>query len=357
MKPVIMCGGIGTKMWPMSRRKLPKHFISLFEGKSLFQLNVETLIEMFSPTNIYIQTNQEQANLAQVQAPDIPKENIFIEPSFRNHGPATGFMAAKLYQVDPTDPFMIIQADLIRTPKEKFLKTIEEVEKLVKSEKKLVTGGERPDFAVMGVDYLIIEPTPIVKNGINFFKMNKWLGRDSKEGVKKYLEDEAALNHWNHYSWTPKLMLEAIEKYKPDWYGPLMNIMNAFGTNKENEIVESEYNKMPKGPIEEVTSHALENAYIFEVPYECVDFGTWESLTNYFRKHYQDKLKHEESVQIESENCFLKLPKGKFGATIGVKDLVIVDSGDALLVCHRDKTSKVGKVVEHLKGEKQDSLL
>jgi len=357
MKPVIMCGGIGTKMWPMSRKKLPKHFIPLFEGKSLFQLNVEALKEKFSPEGIYVQTNEEQSDLAQKQAPEIPKKNIFIEPELRNTGPATGFFAAKLFKIAPDEPFMLIQADLLRTPKEKFLKTIGEVEKLIKEEKRLVTGGEKPDFAVMGVDYLIVEPEPIEKNGINFYKMNKWLGRDSKEGIKKYLKDNAAFNHWNHNSWTPRLMLKAFKKYKPDWHGPLMKMIEAFGTEKENQVVKEEYHKMPKGPTEEVTSHVLEDAYIFEVPYECIDFGTWESLTNYFRMHQQEKLEPEESVQIDSKNCFLKLPKGKFGATIGVEDLVIVDSGDALLVCHKDKTGEVGKIVDHLKEKNKDNLL
>ncbi len=357
MKPVIMCGGIGTKMWPMSRRAMPKHFLPLFKGKSLYQINYEALLEMFPPEGIYIQTNPQQAEIAHEQTPDIPSENFFIEPEFRHQGPATGFMVAKLYHLDPDEPFILIQADLIRTPNKAFLNTISEVEKLIKKEKKLVTGGERPDFAIMGVDYLIVKPEPIVKNGINFYQMEKWLGRDSKEGVKKYLEDDAAFNHWNHHAWTPRLMLEAFKKFKPDWYRPLKTIVDALGTENEDKVVKEEYHKMKPGRIEEMSSHAFEEGYIFEVPFECIDFGTWESLANYFRMHHQDKLIHKESVQIESENCFLKLPKGKFGATIGVKDLVIVDSGDALLVCHKDKTGKVGEVVDHLKNKEKESLL
>ncbi len=357
MNPVIMCGGIGTKMWPMSRKKLPKHFVPLFEGKSLFQLNVESLKQLFPYEKIFVQTNPEQKTLVNEQIPQIPEENIFIEPELRNTGPATGFFTAKLYKISPDEPFMLIQADLLRTPEELFLKTITEVEKLVNSEGKLVTGGERPDFAVMGVDYLIIEPEPIVKNGINFFRMKKWLGRDSKEGVKKYLKNDAALNHWNHNSWTPRKMLNAFKQYKPDWYKPLMKMVDAFDTADEEKVIKEEYAKMPKGPTEEVTSHVLKDAFIFEVPFECVDFGTWESLSNYFRMNYKDKLAPQENIQIDSKNCFLKLPKGKFGATIGVQDLVIVDSGDALLVCHKDKTGEVGKVVDRLKENKKDNLL
>jgi len=357
MNPVIMCGGIGTKMWPMSRKKLPKHFVPLFEGKSLFQLNVESLTKLFPYEKIFVQTNLEQKSLVNEQAPKIPEKNIFIEPELRNHGPATGFMAAKLYKLDPDEPFVLVQADVLRRPENLFLETIKEIENLILKEKKLVTGGLRPDYAIMGVDYLIAHDNPVKHNSINFYKMEKWLGRDSKEGVEKYLENKAVFTHANHYAWTPKLMLEAIEKHKPDWYIPLTKMIKAFGTDNEKEMVKEEYSKMPKGPIEEVTKLVLEDGYVFEAPFEWIDFGTWESLANYFRIHQKERLLPDETVQIDSRNCFLKLPKGKFGATIGVQDLVIVDSGDALLVCHKDKTGEVGRVVDQLKETKKDNLL
>ncbi len=357
MKPVIMCGGIGTKMWPMSRRKLPKHFVPLFNNKSLFQLNVATLKKMFPPKGIYIQTNREQSTIAQKQAPEIPEENFFIEPELRNHGPATGLMAAKLYHLDPDDPFITVQADVLRKPEEKFLKTIESVEKLIINEKKLVTGGIKPEYAIMGVDYLIAKYKPVVKEGINFFRMEKWLGRDSKEGVEEYLNNKAVFTHANHYAWTPKLMLEAFKKYKPDWHQLLMKMIPAIGTKIEEKVIKEEYHQMPKGPVEEVTVHALTEGYVFECLFDWIDFGTWESLANYFRKHDQDKLTPKDTLLIDSKNCFLKLPKEKFGAVIGVKDLIIVDTGDALLVCHQEKSGEVGKIVDYLKTNNKENLL
>ncbi len=356
MRPVIMCGGIGSKMWPMSRRRKPKHFLPLFEDESLFQLNYQTLREKFPAEKIFIQTNQEQANLAKKQAPEIPEENFFIEPELRNHGPATGLMAAKLYADDPDEPFINVQADVLREPKGLWLETIEQVEDLINKEKKLVTGGIRPEFAIMGVDYLIAKSDPKEKGNLEIFEMEKWLGRDSKEGVEKYLKKKAVFTHANHYAWTPKLMLEAFKEHKPEWHEPLTNIIDAVGTNKEKEVIEKQYHQMPKGPVEEVTKHVLEQGYVFECPFKWADFGTWESLSNYF-KLQQEEQEPEESVQIESENCFFKIPKDKFVASIGVKDLVVVDSGDALLICKKDKTGRVKEVVNHLQEKEKDNLL
>ncbi len=203
---------------------------------------------------------------------------------------------------------------------------------------------------------LRIKSEPKEKGNLKIFEMEKWLGRDSKEGVEKYLENKAVFTHANHYAWTPKLILEAMKKYKPEWHQPLKKIINAVGTDKEQEVIKEQYHKMPKGPIEEVTKHVLENGYVFECPFKWADFGTWESLSNYFK--LEQKLKYpKESVQIDSEQCFVKVPKDKFVATIGVENLVIVDSGDALLICSKDKSGKVKEVVNHLQSEEKDNLL
>lgn len=356
MRPVIMCGGIGTKMWPLSRKKAPKHFLPLFDDKSLFELNYKTLLEMFSPEDIFIQTNQEQAKLAKEQAPDVPDRNFFVEPELRNHGPATGLMAAKLYAEDPNEPFITVQADVLRQPEPLWLETIEQVESLINQEQRLVTGGIRPEYAIMGVDYLIAESKPLKKGKLKIFEMKKWLGRDSKVGVEKYLENMAVFTHANHYAWTPELMLEAIKKHQPDWSGPLMEIANAVGTENEDEVIKQEYHKMPKGPVEEVTKYVLEQGYVFECPFQWADFGTWESLSNYFKLQQKPQYP-KESVQIDSKNCFFRVPKDKFVASIGVENLVVVDSGDALLICNKNKSDKVKAVVNQLELKEKNKLL
>jgi mannose-1-phosphate guanylyltransferase len=356
MRPVIICGGIGTKMWPMSRKKKPKHFLPLFDGKSLFQLNYETLLKKFPPEKICIETIAPHLKQAKQQAPKIPNENFFVEPELRNHGPATGLMAAKLYAQDPDEPFITVQVDVLRQPEELWLETIEQVEELINKEGKLVTGGIRPEFAIMGVDYLIAKSEPKQKGNLKIFEMEKWLGRDSKEKVEKYLENKAVFTHANHYAWTPKLMLETMKKHKPEWYQPLMEIAAAVGTEKEQEVIKTEYHKMPKGPIEDLTKYTLVDGYVFECPFEWADFGTWESLSNYFKLEQKPQLP-KESIQIDSGQCFVKVPKDKFVATIGVEDLVIVDSGDALLICSKEKSGKVKEIVNHLRQEEKEHLL
>lgn len=356
MKPVLICGGVGTKMWPLSRGKFPKHFLPLFNGRSLFQINYEVLRKKFSPDEIYVETTQQQVNLVRKQAPEIPSQNYFIEPEMRNHGPATGFMAAKLFMFDPDEPFILVQVDVLREPGEKFLEMIDQCESLIKKEGKLVSGGIKPDYAIMGVDYLAVKKRVGKTGEIKIHQMDEWLGRDSKEKVEKHLKGKSVFAHANHYAWTPRLMLEAYKRRAPDWYSALQKMMRVFGTDKEEGVVKKEYAMMEKAPAERVTKFELENGYLVELPFSWVDFGTWESLARY-QKAKRGRGPGKNLLEIDSNNCFVYHPKNKFIATIGVDNLVIIDTSDALLICRKDKTGRVGEIVEHLRQKGENRLL
>lgn len=351
MKPVIICGGIGSKMWPMSRSSMPKHFLPLIDGKSLFELNWEALRLKFKPEEIFLQTNEVQAEIAKKIVPEIVAENVFIEPEMRNQGPATGFAAAQLIKRGLGDePFMLIQTDLLRLPKEKFFEMIDVCDDLVKKENKYITGGVKPKFAIMGIDYMIAGKKVTANNGINVFEVDKFLWRDTKEKVEEYVTSGLAMTHWNHSCITPNRLMEMFKKYKMEWYEPLMAI------SQGGDVV-SNYAAMPKGPIEDVTQNAFNNgeALVVELPYECVDFGTWESVSLYLKENGQ--YKEENVINIDSGENFIKAPIGKTVAVIGVEDLVIIDTGDALLVTKKDQTGKVGQVVDKLKEENKTELL
>jgi mannose-1-phosphate guanylyltransferase len=286
------------------------------------------LRKKFGANEIFLQTNSVQAEIAKKQVPEIVAENIFIEPEMRNQGPATGMAAAMLFKLGFADePFILVQADVLREPDDKFLEMMEGMDKSIRENGKLMTGGIKPEFAVMGVDYLV------VNNETK--KMEMWLGRGSKEEVEKFLGEGKALIHTNHYAWTPRKMLDCFKIRKPEWYEPLMNIVNG------GEVV-TEYAKLAKGPIEEVTQIELLDGYVWELPFKWVDFGTWESVANYIG-YAEDK-----AISIDADNNFVRVPGNKKVALIGVENLIVIDSRDGLLICRKDQSGRVGEVVDKL---------
>lgn len=345
MKPVIICGGWGTKMWPISREHHPKHFINLLGGKSLFQMNYDALRTKFEASEIYVSTNVDQMPLARQQAPEIPLENYILEPEMRNQGPATGLIAAVLYHKGYGDePFMILQVDDLREPVDQFIKMIMDCDALARRETKYITGGFRPEFPVMGVDYLVKGERVSVEGEVSAYKVAKFVWRGSKEQTEEFIKDENALLHANHTCMTPKNFLAMMEKYKPEWYGPLRNIADGGDIN-------SEFVKMPSGPLEDVTEkvHADGESLVVELPFKWDDFGTFESVYKYMinKGIYKNP---ENTIESNAQNNFIRLDdSNKVVSIIGLSNIVVMDTGDALLICDQKQSGLVGDVLKEVK--------
>lgn len=253
--------------------------------------------------------------------------------------------------IDADEPFILVQVDVLREPGEKFIKMIEQCDLLVKSWGKLITGGVRPDYLIGGVDYLLAEEKIKDTGRLKIYQMKKWLDRHhGRQNIEKYFKQRSLFAHANHYCWTPRLLLEAYCRWAPDWYKSLLDIKKAFGKRDEERIIKKEYSKMEKARVERVTSHELSQGYVVELPFKWIDFGTWESLARY-NQDQGISFANENLLEIDSKNYFVYQSKRKFVATIGVENLVIIDTKNGLLICHRDQTGRVDKVVENLRAK------
>ncbi len=345
MIPVIICGGFGTKLWPISRQHKPKHFLPLIGGKSLFQLNYEALKTNFKPEEIYVSTNQDQVEMAQKQVPEIPLSNYIVEPEMRNQGPATGLIAAFLYKKGLVDePFMIVQVDDLREPVENFIKMMMDCDALARRETKYITGGFKPDYAIMGVDYLIKGEKVSSVGETEIFKVAKFVWRSTKEETEALIKEGTALVHTNHTCMTPRNFLNMMQKYKPEWYEPLINIT-------KGADIKTEFVKMPEGPLEDVVQkvHEAGESLVVELPFHWTDFGTFESLEKYLKEKGLYKP-GENIVDLNGQNSYIRLDdENKVVVLVGVDNLIVVDTGDALMICNKESTGQVGEALKEVK--------
>ncbi len=343
MIPVIICGGVGTKMWPLSTPSLPKHFLPFVDGKSLFQANWETLRRKYRPEEIYLQTNAAQAKIAHTQVGELRQENIFIEPETRNQGPATGLAAAFLMKAGHgKEPFMLIQVDDLRLPETAFLDFIEVAENLGKTTNKYITGGYSPDRVVQGVDYLLTGRLISGDSPIRVYEIADYIDRTETAKIQEFMDSGRLLVHTNHTTMTPENLLKMYQKYRPDWYEPLMAIVRG-------EDIAIEYAKMAKGALEEVSkqSHKDGNSLVIVHPFKWIDFGTWEFVDRFYSENNLFS-KNGGQIQIDGANNFLWSESGKIIATIGVSDLVVVEAKEGILVTKKEDSGKVGQIVEKI---------
>lgn len=345
MIPVIICGGFGTKLWPVSREHKPKHFLPLISEKSLFQLNYNALRTHFKPEEIYVSTNVDQVELAKTQVKEIPVENYILEPEMRNQGPATGLIAAFLFKKGFADePFMLVQVDDLRDPVENFIKMMLDCDVVARKEDKYLTGGMKLEYPVMGVDYLIRGEKVSNEGSVGIYKVSKFVWRSSKEQTEELVKQKGALVHTNHTCMTPRNLLKMFQKYKPEWHGPLMNYVNG-------AELKTEYLKMPPGPIEDVTQlvHAAGESLVAELPFKWFDIGTFENLHEYLKLKSLYKVT-DNIIDLNGKDNFVKLDDtNKVVALVGVDNLVVIDTGDALLVCDKRQTSHVNEALKEVK--------
>jgi mannose-1-phosphate guanylyltransferase len=350
MKFIITAGGQGKKLWPYSRKSSPKQFQKLIGDKSLFQINIEALLKGYSATDIFISTKKQYFKIASSQAPHVPQKNFILEPDIqKDRGPAEGLAFLKLSLSHPGEPFMIVQADSLRIPNKAFLRMISTMEGLVKRDKKYITGGIKALNPVMGNDYLEIGDRVETKSNIEIYKAVRFLGRSSDYGkTKKIIEDFHAVLHSNHSCWYPELMLEAYKKYKPGWYESLMKIKKLTGTKNEAIGIDRIYSEMEKGSTEEVTRHVMPEGYVALLPFKWTDIGTWGSYYDFFTKN-GGVCGGDRVIPIDSRKSLVKTkdPK-KLVVLYNIDNLMVIDSGDTLLVLPREDEGRVNTIVDEL---------
>ena len=359
MKIIVTAGGQGTKMWPYSRQDKPKQFQPIIGDVSSYEQTIKTLLKKFSAEDIFISTKRKFIKYVSEQSPQIPLRNYIVEPDIaKDRGPGEGLAFLRLSISHPDEPFFVVQADCIRDPEEGFLKMMEEAEKLVVANRKMVTGGIKATEPNMGVDYLKLGAG--IKGSYEAFDIEEFLfRRKNLRETKTLVKNFHVVAHCNHTCWYPDLMLEAYKKYRPDWYEALMRIREAFDKPGENEAIERIYAEMEKGPTEDVTNHVMNNgdAMVILLPYKWTDVGTWGSVYEFFAdgaENYEDG--HIISVDTKGSLIKSSHPE-KLVAVAGIKDLVVVDTDDALLIIPKDQINKIKDLQKILEERNETEYL
>lgn len=351
MQIVILAGGGGTRLWPLSRGNAPKQFCKLISDKTMFEETIERFGK-FPQEKIFIATTKELEGNVKDIFPKFPQENIFIESARRDTAPAMGFAAAQLFLKNPDEPMAFIPSDHYIGRVDNFLKAIEKAEEVINETGKLVDISIFPTSPNTALGYTKVGERVLEKDGIEFYQ---FLGHTEKPDFKKaqqYLEEGGYLWHANYYMWTPRKMLEAYAKHAPEIYEKLKQIIEALKENRKEDVSKL-YGQMEKISIDYAIMEKMDNedVLIIQGEFDWKDIGAWDTLhENLMTKtDEQRNLVRGERLNLDTSNCVIYGKDGKLIATVGVDDLIIIDTEDALLVCPKSRASEVKKIVEELK--------
>ncbi len=355
---VIMAGGSGTRLWPVSRKKHPKHLLPLLGERTLFQNTIERVCGLTSPGRILVVTTGEQADELRAQAPQIPPENFLIEPQPRGTASVIGLAAAVLERRDPEAVMMIFPSDHYIRNRDVF-QLIMRAALQVARQDYLVTLGITPTFPATGYGYIQRgEPLP-GKFEYPVYRVRRFKEKPDEDLARELLT--SGDHSWNSgiFIWKAARILAEFRRQMPALFAALERIGCAWGTPQQEAVLQAEWSNLESKTIDYgVMEHAENVAVLPASGLEWSDVGMWDSL---FDVLLPDKngnvVVNSDHLLLDTHKSLIYTTEKKLIVTIGVDNLMIVDAGDALLVCHRDQAQRVRQVIEGLKNSQREEYL
>lgn len=360
---VILAGGGGTRLWPKSTKKHPKHLLKLFGEQTLLQLTYSRIENVIPDKKIFVITFKDHAKEVMEQLPKIPKENFIVEPQAKNTALAMGTAAAYIGAKDPEGVIINLAADQIHKDIKRFQETALAALEAASQGDYIVAIGIKPTFAHTGLGYIRIGDQlgeiKIYSKDIYAFKSKGFKEKPDLVTAQEFLASEQYLWNANLYCWSIKTIFSAFEKHHPQIYKFISQIKDAVDSFKEKEVLESVYDQAENIQIDYAVSEKASNIVVIPGDFGWSDVGDWQVVYDLSQKDASgivNSNKNTELINIGSKNCLVEA-NGKLIVTIGLEDVVIVDTGNVLLVCKKENSQDVKKAVEKLKEEGKDKFL
>ncbi|MGE5463320.1 MAG: mannose-1-phosphate guanylyltransferase [Syntrophothermus sp.] len=356
---VIMAGGGGTRLWPVSRRKSPKQLLPLLGQETLFQGTVDRLENLFPPERIFVVTVEEQARQMQNQVPAIPVENYILEPQPRGTASVVALAAAVLKKRDPQAAMAILTADHFIRNKALFGDLIRTAFD-VASRDYLVTLGITPTSASTGYGYIEQGDPLEAEYMYPVYRVRRFREKPDQETAEQLLRSG---NHsWNSgmFVWKADTILSEFEKQMPELFTAVTQISDAWDTPRQEEIVRSLWTGLKTETIDYgIMEKAGQVAVLPAGGLGWSDVGSWDSLFEVLAPDLNGNVSvSAEHLMLDTNNTLIYgRGDGRLIVTIGLDDTVIVDAGDVLMICKTDQSQKVRDVVDHLKKHNEENYL
>lgn len=348
---VIMAGGSGTRLWPLSRRDRPKQMLALFGERTMFQLAVDRLEGLFPPERICVVTVAEQASQLQAQVPEIPAGNYFIEPLPRGTASVVGLAAAALRSRDRQAVMAILTADHFIGDVGRFRTLLRAAYQTAQTEA-LVTLGITPTYPATGYGYIQVGEAAGIYEGMEVNRAQRFKEKPDEAAARAMVAD--GKHAWNSgmFVWQVESVRREFERQMPDLHAAMNEIEDAWGKPEQAQVVEEIWLKLAPQTIDYGIMEGAENVIVIPAAgLDWNDVGSWESFFEVLPgDEHGNILRNAEHVGVETTGTLVYGDRdGRLIVTIGVEDLVVVDTGDVLMVCSKDQAQKVRQVVELLK--------
>ncbi len=359
MKAVIFAGGVGTRLWPLSRKKSPKQFEKIIGNKSTLQLAAERLRPDFAWDDIYISTGMYYVPLVRKQLKNIPASHIIGEPESRDVGPAVGLVTSRLRLNDPHEPIVILWSDHLVRREETFRKILRScAERIRKNPDSIIFVSQKPRFPSVNLGWIEFGKEIERIDGIQFFAFTDFQYRPDRDIAEKYF---ASGHHaWNlgYFVTTPSFLWKQYERFAPNLAGPLNEIAQTWNSDSYNEVLTRVYPTLEKISFDNAILEKLDakHASVVSENIEWSDVGAWEALKEALETTEDKNVTQGKTMLTDTRDSLVYNFTDQLVATIDMEESLVVNTGDVVLVCKKTSVPKIKKLVEKMNGTDFDHL-
>lgn len=353
---VIMAGGRGERFWPKSRNSRPKQFLSLTkDGETMIQKTVKRLLPLVESEDIFIVTNSAYIGLVHEQLPDIPQENILAEPCARNTAPCIAFAAAVIGKKYDDAVMLVLPSDHLISYEDLYAGTLKKAIAVSLEGKNLVTIGITPDYPETGYGYINFDSSTSAGSS-DAYRVKRFVEKPDLPTAKEYLASGKYLWNSGMFVWKVSSIMENLKAFMPLIYEGALRIGEAYGTDSFDQVLRKEFYAFTSESIDFGIMEKADDIYTIPGSFGWDDVGNWLAVERINEVDDDKNYIEGNVISIGSERTTICGGK-RLIAAVGVEDIIIVDTDDAVLICSKNNTQDVKKVIAQLNEQGRTSLV
>ncbi len=350
-----MAGGSGTRLWPLSRKTSPKQSLPLIGDRSTFQITVERVLPLIAHERIHVVTNAQMAALCQQQVPGIPLENYVIEPGPKDSGPAVGLGLAHISRRDPQATLAVLSADHYIGRVDEFRRAIETAEDIAR-DGAIVTLGVKPTYPATGYGYIERGESLGIRRHHEAFRALRFCEKPDRATAEAWLRDGRFAWNSGMFIMTCQTAWREFERQMPEFDAGLRELVQAIGTAHYSAALANVWRAVPRISLDYALMEGAQNLAVVPVDMEWTDIGSWASLMAVLSHDAEGNIIMGDHVGLDTRGALVR-GAGRLIATIGLRDMAIIDTPDALLICPLDRAQDVKAIVDMLKQAGREDVL
>ncbi|MBE9478643.1 MAG: mannose-1-phosphate guanylyltransferase [Chloroflexi bacterium] len=361
---VIMAGGRGERLWPLSRKETPKQFLKLLGEQTMLQETVERIAPLIPHEKIYVVVGEEHVGIVHEQLPMLPARNIIVEPGGRGTAPCVGLAALRLSRIDPEGVMVVLPADHVIQDKKRFLKLLEDAMTIAVAGSHLVTLGITPDRPATGYGYIqAVNPFTAgdLSSGSEVLEVERFTEKPDKETAEQFLDEGGYFWNSGMFIWRVDTILHEMKAHMPKLHAGLMAIENRIGAPDYEEVLERIYRRQDVISIDCGVMEKSNRVLVLptgEIGWS--DIGDWSALNEVLKTDEEGNVIQASHIGIDTSNSIIlskhTSDRDRLVATLGLSDLVIIDTDDILLVMDKTRAQEVKRIIQIQTAEKDKEV-